>query len=285
MQSSNTNPEYEFQIEDNPGSGRKRYLYKVLKIKAVQRCYVILEEMFELHCTFLCFECYAVQHVTKSGWTFIYFSSFFPWSSQLRVCWHKKQVSFIFWQENVAIKMFLNKSIHFPVAYFIQFCTLRLLLEAGITGSCFVLEQPCVLSKGSFCILLQCLWHHHLSLGVPVAFNNGISIDRQYLYQCLDNLCQVTYLGKLFWGCTQPGLYWHVWKKNTIIVHTKRWYDTYFLKSDGRLKSSISSWFFLSKLQSQNCVMQLLSVLLTLTGNLMLFQVVNIFCKFFKIHT
>lgn len=67
MQSSNTNPEYEFQIEDNPGSGRKQYLYKVLQIKAVQRCYVITEEMFELHCTFLCSECYAVQHVSKLG--------------------------------------------------------------------------------------------------------------------------------------------------------------------------------------------------------------------------
>lgn len=67
MQSSNTNPEYEFQIEDNPGSGRKWYLHKVLKIKAVQRCYVIMEEVFKLHCTFLCSECYAVQHVTKLG--------------------------------------------------------------------------------------------------------------------------------------------------------------------------------------------------------------------------
>lgn len=141
MQSSTTNPEYEFQIEDNPGSGRKQYLDKVLKIKAVQRCYVIIEEVFELHCTFLCSECYAVQHVTKLGWTFIYFGSFSPWSSHLRVCWHKKQVSFIVRQENVVMIIFLNKFIHFSVAYFIQFCNLGLLLEITITGSCFVLEK------------------------------------------------------------------------------------------------------------------------------------------------
>lgn len=67
MQSSTTNSEYEFQIEDNPGSGRKWYLDKVLKIKGGQRCYVIMEEVFELHCTFLCSECYALQHVTKLG--------------------------------------------------------------------------------------------------------------------------------------------------------------------------------------------------------------------------
>lgn len=71
MQSSNTNPEYEFQNENNPGSGRKQYLYKVLKIKAVQRWYVIMEEVFELHGIFLCYECFAVQHVTKDEPSFI----------------------------------------------------------------------------------------------------------------------------------------------------------------------------------------------------------------------
>lgn len=141
MQSSNTNPEYEFQNENNPGSRRKQYLYKVLKITAVQRCCVIMEEVFELHGTYLCSECCAVQHVAKLGWTFIYFGSFFPWSSHLRVCWHKKQVSFIIWQENVVITIFLNKCIHFPVAYFIHFCNLGLLLEVWITGFHFVLEK------------------------------------------------------------------------------------------------------------------------------------------------
>lgn len=48
----------------------------------------------------------------------------------------------------------------------------------------------------------------------------------------------------------------------------------------------MSCWFVLSKLQSQNCVMQQLSILLTLKGNLIiLFQVINIFFKYFKIHT
>lgn len=37
--------------------------------------------------------------------------------------------------------IFLNKFIHFSVAYFIQFCNLGLLLEITITGSCFVLEK------------------------------------------------------------------------------------------------------------------------------------------------
>lgn len=91
MQSSNTNPEYEFQIEDSAGSARKWYLYKVLKIKAVQRCYVIMEEVFEL----LFVLCYAAQHVTKLGWNLHLFQLFFPSSSHLRVCWDKKQVLFI----------------------------------------------------------------------------------------------------------------------------------------------------------------------------------------------
>lgn len=60
--------------------------------------------------------------------------------------------------------MFWNKPIHFPVACFIKFCILGLLLEVRITGSHFVLEQPCVLSKDisafshSACDTKICLW-------------------------------------------------------------------------------------------------------------------------------
>lgn len=41
MQSSTTNPEYEFQIEDNPGPGRKQYLDKSAENKGSSKmlCY------------------------------------------------------------------------------------------------------------------------------------------------------------------------------------------------------------------------------------------------------
>lgn len=200
--------------------------------------------------------------------------------------WHKKQVSFIIWQKIVVIKTFLSRSIHFTVACFKQFRILWLLLEAEITGPRFVLEQPFILCKGCFYILSRALWQQNLFPGVLPVFNNGIYIGEQYLYQCLDNLCRVTYFGKLLWEYTQPGLYWQVWEEDKIFLHAKSWYGTYFLMSDGRLKSHVSCWFGFSKLQSQIYTVQLLSIHFTLTGNLiLLFQVVNVFHKkFLEIH-
>lgn len=167
-------------MEDIPGSGRKQYLgIKVLEIKAVQRHSVLVEEMFELRCRFLCSAYCAVKHVSELGWTFIYLSSFssltLPHDNALA------HVSFVIWQENVVIKMFLSKSVHLTAACFIQFCVLWLVLEVKITGACSVLEQPFLLSKGRFCILSQALWDQNLSLGVLVVFNNCICIDGQYL--------------------------------------------------------------------------------------------------------
>lgn len=53
--------------QNNVGSGRNQYLYKVLEITAFQRHYVIIEEMFELRCRCSCSEYCAVKPTSVLG--------------------------------------------------------------------------------------------------------------------------------------------------------------------------------------------------------------------------
>lgn len=134
-----------------------------------------------LNCTVLFVLCYAAQHVTKLGWTFIYFSFFpFIWAY---VGTRSRFLSLS--KGKCSHKNVFEQMSPFPCS--ILHIVLQLLASTWnkIYRVLFCAGKPCVLSKGCFCIPSLCLWHQNLSLGVPVAFNNGICIDRQYLCNAL----------------------------------------------------------------------------------------------------